>query len=117
MAAKPKRRRDPGLMVIVAYRPKRGKGAALLALARGHVAALRRLGLATARKECVMRAADGTVVEVFEWVSRAAVAAAHQHPAVAAIWAEYKEVCDYVPLRQLRETADLFAEFEPVHFE
>jgi hypothetical protein len=103
-------------MVIVAYRPKRGKDAALLALARDHVALLRRLGLATARKECVMRAADGTVVEVFEWASRAALAAAHQHPAVAALWADYQEVCDYVPLRQLREAADLFAEFQPVAF-
>jgi hypothetical protein len=35
---------------------------------------------------------------------------------VAARWADYQEVCDYVPLRELRETADLFAEFQPVAF-
>ena len=56
-----------GDMVIVAYRPKPGKEEELLALTRGHVPELRRLGLATDRTTLAMRSKDGIIVEVFEW--------------------------------------------------
>lgn len=99
-----------GEMVIVAYRPKPGREDGLMALMRGHVPDLRRLGLATGKPALLARAADGTVVEMFEWVDGGA-AAAHGHPEVQAMWGQYAAVCDYVPLRALPETADLFATF------
>ena len=55
------------VMVIVAYRPRAGKEALLLELTRQHLPVLRAQGLATDRPSSVMRAADGTIVEVFEW--------------------------------------------------
>jgi hypothetical protein len=54
-------------LVIVAYKPKPGKEAELLALSHEHVPYLRSLGLATDRPHIVAAAADGTIVEVFEW--------------------------------------------------
>jgi hypothetical protein len=30
------------------------------------------------------------------------------------LWARYAEVCDYVPLNQLPESAEMFAGFDPV---
>ena len=54
-------------LFIAAYRPKAGQHHALLALVRDHVPTLRRLGLATGRPATAMRAADGTVLEVFDW--------------------------------------------------
>ncbi len=56
-----------GDVVIVAYRPKPGREADLLALTRTHVPELRALRLATDRPATTMQAKDGTVVEVFEW--------------------------------------------------
>lgn len=113
-SARRKRPAPPGVMVIVAYRPKAGKAAALLRLARVHVDVLRGEGLATRRPAAAMRAADGTLLEVFEWRSAAAMAAAHSNPAVLRMWKKYAQVCDYVPVAHVAETASLFASFAPV---
>ncbi len=102
-----------GDMVIVAYRPKPGQDAALLALVRDHVPFLRRLGLATDRPALAMRAGDGTIVEVFEWCD-GAIATAHQNPAVQALWGDYAAACDYVTLNSLAEAGALFAQFVPI---
>lgn len=102
-----------GDMVIVGYRPKPGQEAALLALTREHVPVLRRLGLASDRPALAMRAKDGTIVEVFEWKD-GAIAKAHEHPEVQAMWGRYAAACDYIPLAELAEAKDLFAAFEPI---
>ncbi len=103
-----------GRYVIAAYRPKPGKDAELLELTRTHVPILRDQDLVTDRPPYVMRAKDGTIVEVFEWISADAIARAHQNPAVLQMWGRYAEVCDYVSLTSLSESHDMFAEFEPV---
>ena len=103
-----------GVMVIVAYRPRPGQGARLLELTRTHVPILREQGLVTDRRPYVMRAADGTIVEVFEWKSKDAISSGHTNPAVQAMWKEYAEVCEYVPLASVAEAADMFAGFEPI---
>jgi hypothetical protein len=100
-----------GRLVIVAYRPKPGKAEALDALMLTHVPRLRSEGLATDRESVLMRSADGTIIEVFEWRSAEAIASAHSNPAVQQMWAEFAEVCDYLPLSSLAESSDLFAEF------
>ena len=100
--------------VIACYRPKPGKEAALMDLVRGHVPALRRLGLVTDRAPYCMRAADGTLVEVFEWASAKAIEAAHQNPEVHAMWAAFGAACSYVKLSELAEAQNLFAEFTPL---
>ena len=100
--------------VIACYRPKPGQVAALLNLVRGHVPALRRLGLVTDRAPCCMRAADGTLVEVFEWASAKAIEAAHENPDVHTMWAAFSAACSYVKLSELVEAQHLFAEFGPL---
>ena len=100
-------------IVIVAYRPKPGCEAALAELVTDHVPLLRRLGLATDRPASIMRAADGTIVELFEWRA-GAVQAAHALPEIQQLWARYEQVCTYVPLRELPEAATLFATFQPI---
>jgi hypothetical protein len=103
-----------GRFVIVAYSPKPGMADALMAAVRKHLRVLRAEDLVTDRPASVMRAADGTVVEVFEWRSAEAIARAHATPAVQALWAEFGAACDYRPLGGLAECQQLFAEFEPV---
>ncbi len=103
-----------GRIVIVAYRPKQGQQAALESLMRRHHARLLAHGLVTDRAPTLIRAADGTIVEIFEWVSAAAIAAAHGNEAVQRMWDEYAAVCDYVPLAELPEARTLFAEFDPL---
>ncbi len=103
-----------GQVVIVAYRPQSGSEARLLDLIREHVPILRGEGLATAREPLVLKAGDGTLLVIFEWVSAQAIEAAHANPAVQALWPRFAAVCDYVKLADLGESHDLFATFEPV---
>lgn len=103
-----------GRIVIVGYRPKPGQQAAVQALVSRHGQVLREQALVTDRPGWVMRAADGTLVEVFEWLSTHSIERAHSTAAVQALWAEFAAVCDYVPVGQLPEAGSLFSEFEAV---
>jgi quinol monooxygenase YgiN len=103
-----------GRFVIVAYAPKAGKEEQLLDAVRKHLQVLQAEQLVTDRPAYVMRAADGTIIEVFEWRSAEAVHAAHGNPAVQALWADFGAACDYVPLSKLAETHQMFAEFDAV---
>ena len=58
-----------GRIVIVLYRPKKGKEKELLEVVKEHVPILRSENLATEREAIVGRATDGTIVEIFEWIS------------------------------------------------
>ena len=100
--------------VIACYRAKPGQEVALRALVHDHVPALRRLGLATDRAPYSLQAADGTLVEVFEWSSAKAIEAGHEHPEVHRMWAAFGQACTYVKLSQLAEAQNLFAEFAPL---
>jgi hypothetical protein len=102
-----------GDMVIVAYRPKPGQAEALARLVADHVPQLRAWGLATDRPCLTMAAADGTLVEVFEW-REGAVEAAHKDSRVLAMWEAFAAACTIVTLRELAETAEMFATFVPV---
>lgn len=103
-----------GVICIVAYRPKPGKGEELLQLVRNRVPTLHKEGLATDRKSAIMHAKDGTIVEVSEWKSQEAIDAVHKNPTVLAMWEKFFALCDCVPLNTLDEAQDMFAGFEPV---
>jgi uncharacterized glyoxalase superfamily protein PhnB/quinol monooxygenase YgiN len=100
--------------VIAAYRPRPGCDEALEQLVRAHVPGLQRMGLATDRAALIMRAADGTLVEAFEWASAAAIDTAHRHPEVQAMWERFDTLCEHRCLKDLAEAQGLFAEFTSV---
>ena len=100
-----------GRIVIVAFRPKPGQADKLARLLRDHHPKLRAEGLVTGREPVQMASADGTMVEVFEWASGAAIEAAHGNAAVQDMWRAFAEVCDYVPIGAVEESGQLFSEF------
>jgi quinol monooxygenase YgiN len=103
-----------GVIVIVAYRPKPGRESETLDLVRSRVPTLRKEGLVTDRAPTIMRARDGTIIEVSEWKSQEAIDAAHKNPNVLAMWNKFFEVCGCIPLNTLSESAEMFAGFEPI---
>ena len=103
-----------GLLVMVAYRPRVGMEQRLLELVKEHVPRLRHEQLATDRDPLVMRAGDGTLIEVFEWQSADAIHTAHANAAVQAMWEQFGAACEYETLANLPECQGLFATFEPV---
>ena len=100
-----------GVTVIVGYKPKPGKEAALKELMKTHLPRLKEQGLVRDKVSYIMEAGDGTIVEVFEWLSDEAIQKAHTDPEVQKMWAEYAAVCDYVPVGTLAEAANLFSSF------
>ena len=103
-----------GRFVIVAYKPKPGKSEQLNQVVAKHLHVLVTERLVTEKAAYVMRSKDGTLVEVFEWLSAEAIERAHSNPAVLALWSEFSAVCEYVPLAGLSESQQMFAEFDPV---
>jgi hypothetical protein len=103
-----------GRFVIVAYAPKPGMEQALIVAVKKHLGVLKAENLVSDRPAYAMRAANGTIVEVFEWRSAEAINAAHGNPAVQALWHEFGAACDYVPLTSLPETHQMFAEFDAI---
>ena len=103
-----------GSISIACYRPRAGCEEALLDLVRNHLPPLRSEGLVTERPSIVMRTADGTIVEVFEWVSQESIARAHHNPAVLALWKRFEAVCSYETPANLPEFQKMFSHFEPI---
>jgi hypothetical protein len=103
-----------GSISIACYKPRPGREVALLELVRNHLPPLRAEGLVTERPSIVMRAADGTIVEVFEWVSQEAIAGAHQNPVVLDLWKRFEAVCSYEKPCSLPEFQNMFAHFEAI---
>lgn len=103
-----------GSFVICAFRPKHGKAKELLHVLRDHMPTLRGQNLITDRPAYLMHAADGTMVEIFEWKSEEAVAAAHENPVVRKLWERFEACSEYITLRDLAETSSPFPHFEPI---
>ena len=103
-----------GRFVIVAYQAKAGQREKLRQLIKRHLELLRSEQLVTDKQARVMQAADGTIIEVFEWRSAEAIARAHESPSVNALWDEFAQACDFVPLNTLPETREMFAEFDAI---
>ncbi len=106
-----------GRFVIASYRPREGCEQQLHEIVREHLPVLRVEGLVTDREPYVMQARDGTVVEVFEWKSAQAIEEAHHNETVRKMWDRFNEVCDCVRLRDLAESDDLLAGFEPLNLD
>ncbi len=101
--------------VIALYKPKPGREEALLKLVRTHVPRLRELGLATQMEPVLLRSTkDGTLLEIFDWVDKAAVEAAHSNPEVGAMWTLFGNLCDFTSLGDLEESKVPFPHFERV---
>ena len=103
-----------GILVICSYRPKPGREEEARLLMQGHVPLLRSHGLITERLEVQGVAANGELVEIFEWRS---VEKSRGAPAIAEIGAHWKamgEVMDFVPLSELPEALHPFAHFMPL---
>jgi hypothetical protein len=99
--------------VIAAYRPKPGKESELRRLVKQHRTALAAAHLITARPTLLLRApSDGTLLEIFEWLSAKAADEAHQHPSIRKMWSRFARVADFVPLSDIKEAGKAFSHFE-----
>ena len=103
-----------GVIVIACYRPKPGREAELDRLVGEHLPLLRAENLVTGRASIAGRAADGAVVEIFEWKDREAMAAAHENPRVGELWGRFADAADFLPVAEVPGAGELFTELEPL---
>lgn len=102
-------------VAIVAYKPIPGKEEALRALVKKHLPCLKQHGLVTDKEAFILETKDGTIVEVFEWVSEKAMKTANTIPEIQQLWRDYTKVCTYTPVNRLPEMGNLFAQFTSVN--
>lgn len=96
---------------IACYRPKPGKDAMLLQAVREHYPVLKAEGLVTERLPYIMKAVDGSVIEVFEWKSIEAKELAHRNEAVGKLWQMFFACADFPPISELEEAKHPFSSF------
>ncbi len=100
---------------IAVYKPFVGKEKELDALVASHHQRLLDLQLVTDRRPIAMKSEDGTVLEIFEWISKEAINAAHSNAAVLAMWNEFGAVCQFLPTNAVKEIGNMFSEFTPLN--
>jgi hypothetical protein len=99
---------------IACYRPKPGMDEALLDVVRTHYETLRAAGFVSEKPPYLMRAKDGTLIEVFEWKSVEAKELAHKDPSVGQLWGRFSACADFPPLTEIAEAQQRFVNFEAV---
>ncbi len=102
-----------GVISMAVYLPRPGREDELRALIRERPPIMRRLGYLTEREHLVLKAADGTLIELSEWVSSGAIDRAHKDPEVLAMWARFDEVCEYLAPAAVGGMDVAFPTFEP----
>lgn len=103
-----------GRISIVAFRPHPGKDDELKRVLASRLPLLRRLGLSTDRTNITMRATDGTLVDVSEWVDDSAIDRAHHTPEVLELWQRFDACSSYIKLDTLAESHQDFATFDAI---
>ena len=103
-----------GSISVACYKPRTGREQPLRELVRNHHPPLRAEGLVNERAPIVMRCADGTIVEIFEWVSQEIIVGAHKNPVVLDLWKQFEAVCWYETPANLAEFQNMFGHFEPI---
>ena len=102
------------VLVICRYKPHDGRDDDVRALVARHAPVLIAEGLVTDRPFVHATAADGSLLEIFEWRSEDASRSAHTNPAVMEIWGGLGECASFAPLGELSEAQSPFAHFTPL---
>ena len=102
---------------IVLYRPRKGKELELISMIRDHFPFLRTEGFITNKKVMAMKAKDGCVMVVFEWVSPESIVEAEKHSGVHEIWMQVSKVSDFEKPSNLKEFQEVFPDFETIELE
>lgn len=99
---------------IIAYKPLPGFDTGFKEVLKEHTKALLEEGFITERPVYQMQAFDGTVIEVFEWVSDDAKDKANQHPRIMELWNRFYEYAEMVKLMDIMECHEPFASFRGI---
>lgn len=101
-------------LAFAMYKPNEGKENELKEILKEHLPILKEYGLISAKETYTIRAKDGTIIEIFEWLSEEAKVIAHQHPAMRQLWGRMMAICTFPAMQDLDESKKSFPNFEIV---
>ncbi|CAH1222962.1 hypothetical protein PAECIP111891_05421 [Paenibacillus allorhizoplanae] len=102
------------MITMAMYRPHPGKEAELAEIVKGHIPMLREEGLITEFPPVTLQSVDGTLIEIFEWLSEESMHKAHSSPKVWPLWENMMKVAEMVSLSSLPEAEKPFPNFKRV---
>lgn len=102
------------VVAMALYRPHPGKEEELQEIVKQHVPILREEGLITDYPPLLLKAKDGTLIEIFEWKCDEAKNQAHQNPKVQVLWKRMMEVAEMTHLSTLPESDRPFPNFKRI---
>jgi hypothetical protein len=98
-------------LAFAMYKPKEGKEQELEEILIQHIPLLREYGLISEKETHTVRSNDGTIIEIFEWISDESKEVAHQHPAMRSLWGKMMAICTFPTLSDLPESKKSFPNF------
>jgi hypothetical protein len=106
-----------GRILVVVYKPFRGKEGDVLDVIGHHMPVLRAEGLATDRKPILMRSDDGSIIEIFEARSAEAIQQAAYNTKIQELWMAMGRISEFIKPTEVQEFQTLFSQFESIDFE
>jgi len=103
------------ILAIATYKPKTGRENDFLKLLTNHIPTLHSEKLISSKDNYVMHSKNGTIIEIFEWLSREAVDKAYETQCYGSFWQQIGERADVVSLNSLEETGQPFAGFKIIN--
>jgi len=98
--------------IIVGYRPFPGRTDLVVSILLELYEVMQRAGLITARRPWIMRSGDGDVVAAFDMTDQYSFAASEKLREVSVLRARLMGVAERLPLANLPESGQPYAEFE-----
>jgi hypothetical protein len=104
--------RSNSSLALAMYKPTEGNAEKLKEILKDHIPTLRKYELIADGTAYMVQSADGTIIEVFEWINNEAKNTAHEHPAIRTIWGKMEGICEFPGLQDLPEAKRPFPNFE-----
>jgi len=101
-------------IMVVAYRPYKGKEEILKSLLFAQIKVFRDEGLLSGRDPWFMRSNDALYLGFYEWKSKEVVDGLEANPKVQQLWMQFDKICSFEKPASVPELQQLFTHFESI---
>jgi len=99
---------------MVVYKPYKGKDQELLPATKASYLDLRKGGYVTSQPPMLMKASDGSIILIFEWIEKQKNEEAQVDPVIQQHWMTLSKICEFEKAMSLIEFQRPFSEFETI---
>lgn len=103
-----------GRIIVIVYRPHRGKEHELIPILKSGYVLLKDRGYLTNWPPIMMQATNKCLLKIFEWKGKESMISAEADPLVQEHWMRVSKICDFEKPANLEEFKQVFSEFETI---